>query len=136
MTWGPTQVQKRIYEVLSADATLTGLVNGIYDHVPQEQDFPFITIGEAAYTDRGSYTTEGWTGTITINVWAQNYGRLQVQNINAEIDRLLHCQDLSMDGWSTLSLRRDFVEILVEDDNTTFHGIQRYIILMGDINNE
>ena len=136
MTWGPTEVQKKIYEIFTGDATLMSKVSGIFDHTLHEQEFPFVTIGQANFTDRGSYTTEGWLGEITINTWSRAYGRLETQQIMADIDRLLHCQDLGMDGWSTLNLRRAFNEILVDEDSVTYHGVQRYTLYMGDINNE
>ena len=136
MTWGPTEVQKSIYQIFTSDATLMAKVTGVCDHTVHEQAFPYITIGQASFTDRGSYTTQGWRGEITINTWSRSYGRLEAQEIMAEIDRLLHCQDLNMTDWSTLNLRRAFNEILVEDDSVTYHGVQRYTLYMGDIINE
>lgn len=35
-------VQKAVFEVLNGDATLMGMVNGIYDAVPENSAFPYI----------------------------------------------------------------------------------------------
>lgn len=132
MTWAPIEYQKRIYEILTGDSTLMAKVSGIFDNVPQNQAFPFVKIGFDEFTDRGSHTTEGWDAILVINVWAQGSGRKAVHEIQADIDRLLHRQDLTVSGWTEVSLRRDFSTVFVEDDDVTYHGVQRFKLLTGE----
>ena len=131
MSFGPKEVQITLYNMLTGDVTLMALITGVYDFVPDNKAFSFVTIGEADWSDRGSQTTEGYTGTITINTWTQARGRATAHAIMAEIDRIIHNASASISGWSSLSLRRDFSTILVEDDAVTFHGVQRFKILIG-----
>lgn len=137
MTWAPTQVQKTIYQTLTGDATLVGLLGGskVYDHVPDNEDFPFIHLQIKPFEDRGNHTHEGWTGTIQINVYYRAPGRgdLPVQNIQAEIDRLLHSQQLCFDGWNIIVFRRQLVDIIKEDDNVTLHGVQVFNLMLGEV---
>jgi hypothetical protein len=132
MTFGPTAVQTAIYSRLTGDATLMALINGVYDFVPDNKAFPFVTIGMADWTDRGSHTTEGYTGLVTVNSWTQARGRKTNLAILDEIDRLLHNVSLSVSGWGVISLRRDMTTVLVEDDAVTYHGIIRFKFLIGE----
>ena len=140
MYWGPTSTQKAIYDILTGDAQLQTLLGGtvsdkkVYDFVPDKQVFPFVTIGEGKWEDRGSHTLEGLKSELIINVWyrAPNRGRLKVQDIQKRIDELLHVQDPCIEGWNIVVLRRKFVDIIVEDDNVTLHGIQTFNIMIGE----
>lgn len=136
MTWAPQETQKTIYEVLTLDAPLMALVSGVFDSasVPQGQAFPYITIGETPMTDRSNHTTRGFAAEMTIHVWYQENGRgrKKVQDIQKEIDRLLHAQNVCIDGWNIISLRAIFTDVIIDIDNVTLHGIQRFNLLIGE----
>jgi len=128
MTWAPYEYQKRIFEILN-----TGTLSGkVYDRVPDQKAFPFAVIMNAdEWTDRGSHTTDGWDGLFEIHTFTQGLGRKANLDLQAYIDGLLHNQNLAANGWVDLSFRRDFTTVFIEDDNTTFHGVQRYKLLTG-----
>lgn len=134
MTWAPQETQKTLFEVLSTDPVLSALVSGVFDTVPQNQAFPFITIGETVFTDRSAHFLRGFEAELTIHVWDQseNWGRKRVQNIQKEIDRLLHTIDICIDGWNIISLRQNTVEVIVDPDNVTMHGIQKFNLMIGE----
>ena len=140
MTWAPQETQKVFFEILSQDAALQSLLQGtpqdtkIYDRVPQEKAFPFVTIGDMVWDDRGNHTWDGWKGILTINVWYRepSAGRKQVQNMQKRIDELIHKQEPCIDGWNVVSLRRASANILLDPDNITLHGIQKYNLLLGE----
>ena len=136
MTWAPQESQKTIYEVLTADAPLMALISGAFDstNVPQGQAFPYITIGETTFSDRSSHTHRGFTADMIIHVWDQsdNRGRKKVQSIQAEIDRLLHTVNICIDGWNIINFRQVSVEVIVDADNVTMHGIQKFNLLIGE----
>jgi hypothetical protein len=143
MTWAQTTVQKTLFDILSADATLQTLLGGsvgntkIYDIPPQDAAYPFVTLQINPWTDRGSHTTEGWDADPQINVWyrAPNSGLLKTQQIQARIDFLIHNKnpDICFDGWNVIVLRRSFVDILVQPDNVTLQGVQRFKLLLGEV---
>lgn len=137
MTWAPQEVQKSVYQVLSSDATLTGLVSGVFDGqggVPEKQLFPYVTIGEFPMLDRSNHTTRGYQTQLSIHVWYQENGRGRkvVQLIQKEIDRILHDQNICVDGWNIISLRAIFTDAIIDIDNVTLHGIQRFNLLIGE----
>lgn len=136
MTWAPQEIQKVLFTTLNGDAALTTLLGGnkVFDRVPDELPFPFITIGDIIIDDRGNHTWEGLSATITINSWYReaNAGRKKVQEIQNRIDQLIHKQDPCIEGWNVVSLRRGPANILIEDDNITIHGVQKFNLLIGE----
>lgn len=146
MTWAPQQVQITVFTLLKADTSLATLLNTtvsgtqkIFDFVPDNTDFPFVVIESKPYEDRGSYTTEGLQAEISIHTWYQpggsssvsGRGDKQVQLIQSRIDQLLHKQPVTISGWNALILRRSFIDIVVDPDNVTRHGIQKFKLFLG-----
>lgn len=132
MTWAPIKIQKRLFEIFTGDAQLTSLLaspTSIYDFVPQECPYPFISIGEIKSKDRGSHTTDGFDTDLFIDVWDQNTGRKRVHDIMSRIDDLLHNVQWNIEGQREVSLRRSTSNILVDIDSVTYHGIASYKIL-------
>jgi hypothetical protein len=111
------------------------MVLGVFDHVPDNQDFPYITLQIKPWLDRGSETWEGLEATIQINVWyyRPGAGDLEVQKIQKRIDELLHNKDVCIDGWNIIAFRRTMIDILVDPDNITLHGVQTYKLMIGEI---
>lgn len=148
MTWAPKETQIAIFGVLGGDSTLVGLLGGsalpggdpkVYDFVPDNKAFPYVTLQILPWNDRGNHTDEGLECELQINVYHQptatnpGRGNKTVQTIQARIDDLLHKQSFCIDGWNILGLRRTFVDILTDPDNVTKHGIQRFKLLLGGV---
>lgn len=140
MTWAPTETQKTIYETLTGDAALqtllgaTGSDKKVYDFVPDNQVYPYIKLKIKPWEDRGNHSWEGLKAEISIDVFYRATGRgdLEVQKIQKRIDELLHSQDICIEGWNIVVLRRSFVDIMTEDDNVTLHGIQKFKLFLGE----
>jgi len=136
MTWAPQEAQKTVYEILELDLVLSGLVTGVFDSasVPQDAEFPYITIDPGSFGDRSSHTHRGFSTEMTIHVWDQseNLGRKRVQKIQKEVDRLLHTVNICIEGWNIISLRQSLCETFLDSDNITIHGVQRFKLLLGE----
>lgn len=140
MTWAPTETQKAIYALLNGDSTLRTLcgkasgVAFVFDHVPENQVFPYISIFEMPFDDRGNHTKEGFESEFQVSVFYQDpkRGNKAVQDIQARIDALLHKVNICVAGWNVISMRRTTIEILLEDDNVTRHGVQRFRLRLGE----
>lgn len=140
MKWAPQSTQKTIYDLLTGDAQLQTLIGAtltdkkVYDFVPDNQPFPFITIGQGQWQNRGNEDFQGVEVDMEIHVWyrSPNRGRLKVQEIQKRIDELLHRQDPCIEDWNIIALNRKFVDILIEDDNVTLHGVQIFNLKIGE----
>ena len=137
MTYGPIETQKAIFETLSNDAALTTLLGGtgrIFDHVPDNTPYPYISILMFPWNDRGNYTYEGLEIEFQLSAWVRGDkpGSLSTQLIQKRIDELIHKANISINGWYIISLRRSLIDIRTEDDNVTKEGIQRFRLLIAE----
>ena len=137
ITYAPTETQKAVFTLLNLDTTLQTLLgsNKIYDHVPDNSPYPYVTIRIKPWEDRGNHDFEGLSCQLSINVWYREDGRgdLEVQKIQKRIDELMHSQDICIEGWNIVSLRRSTIDILDEPDGVTKHGIQIFNLLIGEV---
>ena len=129
------QVQLSLYNALVANAELVDLApGGIYDHVPgsNESSYPRVTLGDDTLLDWDTDTSFGADMTCTIHVWSTEAGRKEAKVILAKIAEILHEQDLTIDGFDLVYMRREFEEVLTLQDGATRHGIARYRIVVQE----
>lgn len=134
MAYAPNELQKAVFLALSANSGLTTLLGGakIYDFTPDGTAYPYITFNGGDAVDRGSDDSDGWLHTLELHTWYRGRGRKGVLAIQELIDGILHNQEIAISGFTNLSFRRDFQTVLVEPDNITYHGVQRFRILTGE----
>lgn len=135
MTWAPTESQKVVFSTLNGDSalqTLLGGANKIFDFVPDNNPYPYVTIALKPFVERGNHTKEGWSCEFQVNVYHQARGDKDIQAIQARINALLNDAALCVDGWTTLGCRRTFVDIITLEDNVTRMGIQKFNLLLGE----
>ena len=69
-TW---EVQKGVKAALGAAATVTGLLadaaKSILDDVPEDEHFPYVTIGDIQSRENETMTELGQEHIVTINAW-------------------------------------------------------------------
>lgn len=140
MTWAPSETQKTFYTLLSTDTALQNLLGGtvgdprVYDTPNDNNPYPYVVYNQRDSADRSNTTKAGWTFNIQLDVFyrSDEIGNKPVQAIMAEIDRLFHGQDVCIEGWNIISLRRSNAIIETEDDNVTRHGTLVYDLLIGE----
>ncbi len=121
-------LQRAIYEVLVADATILGLLGGerIFDAVPDNSAFPYVTIGQASVADWGTGTEAGEEHRLTLHVWSRAAGRRETHELMAALRTTLHDRALVLDGHRLANLRHELSEARREADGITSHGIVRF----------
>ena len=72
MTIGQFELQSGIYTVLNSDSTLTNTVGvSIFDEVPEESTYPFVSLGEETAVEFDTKDLDGGSITVNIDVWSQ-----------------------------------------------------------------
>ena len=134
-----TAIQSAIFGALDADVTLSGLVTGVYDDVPQPSDagsssaFPYVTIGEAVHTEWDTDTTLGDDCTITVHAWSRYEGRKEIKDIQGAIYYVLHRSNLSVSGYTTVGVDWQQSESFVDSDGETRHGVQTFRVILDEV---
>ena len=119
-------LQKAVFDALSANTDLTAVVSGIYDHVPADTAFPYVTLGETTVSDWSSKSFDGQEHLLTLHVWSRAKGRKEAKEIMALVYDTLHDAALAVEGQELVNLRFDFAQTLKDPDGLTVHGVQRY----------
>ena len=124
-------VQAAVYARLTGDATLTGMISGVYDYVPENAAYPFVVIGEALETPDNRHGGFGRQTVITLHVWSRYQGYAQVLRIGARVTALLDHQPLDMPGLSWIATRFEFSQTLTDPEppGDIRHLVLRYRIV-------
>ena len=135
-TW---ELQKALKTVLSADATLIALLkdgaNSVLDDVPEDEQFPYLTIGDIVSDENETSTELGLVHQVTVNVWAKRTegpagslgyeGRKTVRDILTAVDNVLNHELLTLTGYTNVNLMFQFAQVFRDDDDL-YHGVARY----------
>lgn len=130
------ELQIAIYTALNADGTLGGLIDSIYDNVPDNAVFPYLVIGEFTSVTFDDKTSNGTNTTVTLHAFTQDRDKHLVHDILARTYDLLHTVELSVTGQTLIELRSDnFLQVFQENtgNNTTYHGVVRYRALTREL---
>jgi len=106
----------------------------VYDTVPDERFYPYLVIDVKPGQRRDNEDWDGWEFSVTIHSWYRGpaVGDRKVQMIQSRIDQILNRADIEVSGWRNISCRRSTVDILTDPDNVTKHGVQVFIIMLGE----
>ena len=129
-------LQKALFAHLVADSSLTALLGGakIYDDVPRDAEFPYVTFGASVVRDWSTGSDEGFEHVVTLHAWSRANGRRESHEIVGALRSSLHDQTLSIDGHRLINLRHQMSEARREDDGETYHGIVRYRAVTEPVN--
>ncbi|MEN6542003.1 DUF3168 domain-containing protein [Parvibaculum sp.] len=120
-------LQRAIYARLSADAPLAALVDGrIYDNVPGDAGFPYMTLGEAQVSDWSSGDSDGGEHRLTFHVYSRGGGRAEAKTILGAVNAALHDASLTPEGARLVSIRFLDAETRREPDGITWRGTIRF----------
>lgn len=110
-------LQSAIYQRLTLDADLMARVSGVFDSVPNGQEMPYVTIGDATGIPFRTFDAFGEECTLTLHIWSAYKGFKEAGEILADLDRLLADTSFGVEGWGMASSYFDFSETLREGDD-------------------
>lgn len=104
MTQTILPLQKAVYAALSGDSTLSAMITGVYNDVPQGTDYPYVVIGAAVARDISGVQTHKEQVQMTLSCYSRGRGAKETLDIANEVQRLLHRQSLTLDTGYTLEM--------------------------------
>lgn len=127
-------VQAAIYQVLTGDATLMGMVTGVYDAVPEGAGYPYVVIGEAMEVPAGAHDRYGRETVETLHIWSDYRGFAQSQQIASRVVALLDHQPLTIDGHHHVATRYEFAQQLRDPAGPNIrHTVLRFRVLTEQV---
>lgn len=119
-------IQGTILARLDDDATLAGMVDAVYDYLPETAPYPFVVIGEAIETPSNAHDRYGRDTVVTLHVWSQYRGYAQALRIAAQVIALLDHQPLTITGLTHIATRYEFSQTLTDPEPP---GDIRHVVL-------
>jgi hypothetical protein len=131
------------------NTALSGVISvPVYDFVPQDTAYPYVTIGDDTNLPWDTFTETGLESTLTIHTWTRTRGRKDNKEIQGEVYGLLHraeltylgsgeslilnfaTQSYSVDASYFVSCEFEYSDTVLDPDGHTYHGIQRFRVLL------
>lgn len=116
------EVQKAIYSRLVANITLMGMIEGIYDHVPDGSNFPYVVLQEIYAVDSSNLVDKITQIRMIVGVYTRERGSKTALLIMAEIKELLHHADIDVEAYDMLSFCLEASELHQMKDGLTYVG--------------
>ncbi|MFP4538728.1 MAG: DUF3168 domain-containing protein, partial [Dichotomicrobium sp.] len=110
-------VQKAVVDALDA-----ALDTPVFDHVPQDQAMPFVSVAAQDIGDADTLTSRAWRHVLTLSVWSEHRGQKEVLEILAEIDGALHDAKLSLESGTAILARIVDSRSRADQDGKTYIG--------------
>lgn len=123
-------LQQALYERLTSNAPLMAMVSGVFDRVPDDTSFPYITLGDMAISDASALGTVGTDQRVDLHVWSREGGRKQAAAIMDSVYGLLHNANFSVTGQALVNARFSSSTIQLENDGWTYHGKMQFRVIL------
>lgn len=126
MTAASADLQKAMFEALAGDTALAALLGGarIFDRVPTDAAFPYVTFGRTSVFDWSTSTESGLEHLVTLHVWSKAKGKKEAFAILDAARRTLKAP-LTLDSQNLVNFRFQFAEVSFDDDISVYHGLLR-----------
>ena len=120
------ELQKLVFDTLTANTSVMALANGVYDRVPSD---PFGT--KTAYISFGPEDAqeddaEGITGievTIQIDVWSRAPGFVECKRLTDLVRKALHRKSLTLTENALVDVWVFLARVVRDPDGETSHGV-------------
>jgi hypothetical protein len=128
MSTAAVALRAAIHDALVADSALATLLGGakVYDEVPRQAAFPYVTLGECIITDWSTGTEPGLEHQLTLHAWSRHGGHSEAHEIAGALLAALDDAPLSLAGHHLVNLRFALADIRREADGRTYHALVRF----------
>jgi hypothetical protein len=127
-------LQKALYDKLKASAGLTALLSGgadgIYDHVPQTAQAPYVAFGDMRLQPFDTQEFSSCEVVAEIHAFSRYNGNKDIQKIAMQIHMALHNQSLTISGYKIVLLQSLDLQLFTEADGETKHSLQKFRMII------
>ncbi|MGE4043316.1 MAG: DUF3168 domain-containing protein [Acetobacteraceae bacterium] len=120
----------------------------VFQHVPQDQAYPYIRIDGLDVSDDGTKTTEMWDIAVTLSAFDKNVSSTRpILTILKRMHAALHDQETALDvqqdgegqiilaGYEVVLIRFEMQQAFQQGkpDDQYYHGVQRYRVILQQL---
>ena len=127
MTSPSLELQGVIVARLKADSAVRALVaDRVYDNVPDDADFPRITLGATDETSDDAECIEGLAISFQVDCWSRAVGFPQVRQLSDAVRRSLHEADLTLADNALVTIAHRQTRVFRDPDGLTSHAAMTF----------
>lgn len=105
-------IQTAFYSTLSGDATLSNMVTGVFDDVPEGTERPYVTVADILSTPDNRHDNFCFQTVVTVHVWSEYRGNSEVMAIGSRVLALLDHTPLTLTGFHHVVTRYEYSQVL------------------------
>lgn len=121
------ELQKAVFAALDDDATLSGLITGVYNHVPQGSALPYVSIAAIDSSPYQSLSSSGVEIKLQINIYSNDNGSKEVVGLANEVKRILHNTRPTLTGCEVIFLRNSRAVFSKASDGKVWEGKVEFV---------
>lgn len=99
------KLQEAVYAALAADEALSLRLSGVYDQPVTGASYPYLMMGDTNMAQNSVKDIEGVRISFDILLWSDEPSQMEVKELMALADAVLHENDLSVVGADLVQLR-------------------------------
>lgn len=110
----------------------------VHQYVKQAADsgssvpFPYVVIGNDTHVPFDTDDASGSEATLVIHTWSRAKKVSETKEIQGSVYDALHRYDLEVEGFHLVTMDFEYSETFLDPDALTFHGVQRFRILLHE----
>lgn len=117
-----TALQTGLFSLLSA-----GQTTPVYDDVPEDSAFPYITIGAFTCKRVPDKTSDIWDASIQLHIWSNHNGKAEINAVADDIATVITSVAIEAQGFAVISQDVDFFEAFPEEE-FGYHGVLTIVV--------
>ena len=126
------KLQEAVFTALAADADLSATLTGVYDEAPVGASYPYVAMGDTSLRPNDLKDRDGAQISFDITVWSNEPSQMQVKELMAVADAVLHRVDLPIVGHDLVTLRLQNAGIVRQwnEEGSLYRGRLTYSALL------
>jgi hypothetical protein len=118
------ELQIAIVSRLKATAAVMDLIaDRVFDSVPEDAAFPYVTVGEGDETSDDVDCIDGFEISLDVDVWSREVGFPEAKAISDAVRRALKSPQLSISTNSLVYFRHRQTRFVRDPDGKTSHAV-------------
>lgn len=121
------ELQYAIVQTLLNDADVRAIIdNRVFDSVPADAKFPYVSIGATSTTTTSYDCFEIDEITIQLDAWSRERGFKEVKELSSAVRHALIKNDLTLENNELISIKHELTREIRDPDGLTSHGIIQF----------
>lgn len=121
--------QAAVFSAISEDAAVSALVSTVVDFGERKHNgstvYPYVAVGDIIRNEWDTDTSNGFDAVFRVHTWTNTGSAKLALDIQGAIYAVLHKQDLTITGASTINLYR-MSSFVMRDPSGAHHGVCEY----------